>query len=211
MVDDETHVGMSSERGHRGESSGTAAAGFRINVPNAFCVVRLAGSPGLIALAIMDRPLSFVVGFLLLVFTDWIDGRLAVWLDQRSTFGARFDSVADAAMYGALLFGCVWFRSEALVAERMWIVAALSTYFVSCILALVKFHRLPSHHTYSAKVSAVATVVAALALLSDWAIWPLRVAMVAVSCANLESATITLLSDQWKADVPTIWHALRDR
>jgi len=159
----------------------------------------------------MDRPVSFLVVFLLLVFTDWIDGRLAAWLQQRTTFGARFDSVADAAMYGALLFGCVWLRADTLVAEGAWIVAALGSYWLSCTLALIKFRRLPSHHTYSAKVAAVMTVIAALALLIDWTIWPLRVATVAVSCANLESALITLLSEQWRADVPTVWHALRTR
>lgn len=202
---------MSSDGSHRNESTGGAADRFYFNVPNAFCIIRLAGSLGLIAVAIMDRPTSFLVVFVLLIFTDWIDGRFATWLQQRTTFGARFDSVADAAMYAALLFGCVWFRADALFAQGAWIVAALGSYVLSCTFALAKFRRLPSHHTYSAKVAAVMTVVAALALLTDYTIWPLRAATVAVSCANLESALITLLSDQWKADVPTAWHALRTR
>jgi CDP-diacylglycerol--glycerol-3-phosphate 3-phosphatidyltransferase len=202
---------MSLDPSHRGESTKGAADRFHVNVPNAFCVFRLAGSLGLIALAVADRPASFVVVFLLLVFTDWIDGRLAKWLEQRTTYGARFDSVADAAMYGALLFGCVWFRADAMAAEGAWIVLALGSYVLSCSLALIKFRRLPSHHTYSAKVAAVLTLIAAIALLADWSVWPLRVAMVAVSCANLESALITRLSEQWKVDVPTVWHVLRTR
>lgn len=155
-----------------------------------------------------EDPVLFLAVFLLLASTDWIDGRLAIWLDQRTTFGARFDSVADAAMYGALLLGCVWLKGDAVAAEAPWIVTALGCYAVSCLVALVKFRRLPSHHTYSAKTAWMLTVAAAVALLSGWANWPLRVSAVAVALANLESASITLLSNRWQADVPTVWQIL---
>ncbi|MGD9721505.1 MAG: CDP-alcohol phosphatidyltransferase family protein [Pirellulales bacterium] len=204
-------MSINSPGSQQRESAGQATVRSHVNVPNAFCAIRLAGSLGLIALAIMNRPTLFLIVFSLLIFTDWIDGRFANWLQQRSTFGARFDSVADAAMYGGLLFGCVWFKADALAHERVWMVAALGTFLFSCSVALIKFRRLPSHHTYSAKLAAVVTVIAAIALLTDWSIWPLRAATIAVAYANLESALITLLSDQWRADVPTIWHALRDR
>jgi CDP-diacylglycerol--glycerol-3-phosphate 3-phosphatidyltransferase len=193
---------------HR-EPADEAGDRFQFNVPNALCAVRLAGSLGLVAVALLGRPMPFLALFLLLAATDWIDGRLAAWLDQRTTFGARFDSVADAAMYGALLFGCIWLKGDVLVAEAAWIAAALATYFVSCLSALIKFGRLPSHHTYSAKLAWLLTVIAGASLLVDWAIWPLRVAAVAISLANLESTLVTFVSKQWMADVPTVWHATR--
>jgi CDP-diacylglycerol--glycerol-3-phosphate 3-phosphatidyltransferase len=202
---------MNSGEQHQDDLIGPASESFPVNIPNAFCAIRAAGSLGLVALAILDRQTLFVALFLLLAFTDWIDGRLAAWLGQRTTLGARFDSVADAAMYGGLLFGCVWFKTDELLTEGAWIMAALITYALSCAVAVAKFRRMPSHHTYSAKVAAVVTVIAALTLLAGWANWPLRAATVAVSCANLESASITLLSDRWKADVPTIWHAFFKR
>jgi cardiolipin synthase (CMP-forming) len=181
----------------------------RFNVPNALCAIRLAGSLALVAVAFSGHATPFLVVFLFLAATDWIDGRLASWLRQRTTFGARFDSVADAAMYGALLFGCIWLKGDVLVAEAAWIAVALACYFVSCTAAVIKFGRLPSHHAYSAKMAWLLTVMAAVFLLTSWAIWPLCVAMIAVSVANLESALITLLSDQWRADVPTVLHAMR--
>jgi cardiolipin synthase (CMP-forming) len=182
----------------------------RFNVPNAFCAIRLAGSLILIALLPREDPVLFLVVFLLLASTDWIDGKLAIWLNQRTTFGARFDSIADAAMYGALLVGCVWLKGDAIAAEAAWIAAALVCYAISCLTALVKFRRLPSHHTYSAKVAWLLTVLAAVALLSGWATWPLRVSAVAVALANLESASITLLSSRWRVDVPGVWQVLRE-
>jgi cardiolipin synthase (CMP-forming) len=181
----------------------------RFNVPNAFCAIRLAGSLILIVLLPREDPVLFLVVFLLLASTDWIDGKLAIWLNQRTTFGARFDSIADAAMYGALLVGCVWLKGDAISSEAAWIAAALVCYVISCLTALVKFRRLPSHHTYSAKIAWLLTVLAAVALLSESAIWPLRVSAVAVALANLESALITLLSDRWRADVPGVWQILR--
>ncbi len=184
---------------------------LRFNVPNALCAIRLAGSFLLLALAWMGDPLLFLGVFLLLASTDWIDGRLAISLNQRTTFGARFDSFADAAMYGALLFGCVWLKWDGIAAEAPWIAAALACYAVSCSAALLKYRRLPSHHTYSAKTAWMLTVTAAAVLLMGWASWPLRVAAVAVALANLESAAITLLSDRWQADVPTVWRVLRKR
>jgi cardiolipin synthase (CMP-forming) len=181
----------------------------RFNVPNVLCAIRLAGSLVLIALAVADRPMPFLVVFLFLATTDLVDGRLAVWLRQRTTFGARFDSVADAAMYGALLFGCVWLKGEVLAEERPWIAAALACYFVACASSLIKYGRLPSHHTYSAKLAWLLAVGAGASLLVGWTIWPLRVAAIAVSLANLESSLITLVSRQWTADVPTVWHSNR--
>ncbi len=153
--------------------------------------------------------MAFLVVFLLLASTDFVDGKLAIWLNQRTTFESAFDSVADAAMYSALLFGIVWLKGDVLKAETAWIAVAMASYAVSCATSVVKFGRLPSHHTYSAKTAWMVTVLSAVALLSGWAIWPVRAAAVAVSLANLESTSITLLSNHWQADVPTIWHATR--
>jgi cardiolipin synthase len=181
----------------------------RLNVPNTFCAVRLVGSLALLAIAPSGNATLFLIVFLCLALTDFVDGKLAIWLDQRTTFGARFDSIADAAMYGSLLIGIVWLKSDVLASYWPWIAAALACYALSCASSLVKFGRLPSHHTYSAKSAWMVTVLSAVALLSGWATWPAALAAVAVSLANLESTAITLLSDEWQADVATVWRARR--
>ena len=46
---------------------------------------------------------AFVVILVVLLFSDWLDGKLAVLLEQRTTFGARLDSLsATAPTYFAL-------------------------------------------------------------------------------------------------------------
>jgi len=170
-------------------------------IPNALCVVRLAASPGLVLLAIADEPRWTLALFLTLMATDWLDGKLAVWLDQRSRIGPRLDSIADVAMYAALLFAGAWLQGSVLVSNWIWVGAALVTYVVSCVAALLKFWRLPSYHTRTAKAAWLLMIVAVVALFADWSVWPLRIAMLGVVIANLEAVTITALLPRWRADV----------
>lgn len=181
----------------------------RLNLPNFLCAIRLVGSLALVAVALTREPLLVLLVFLVLAGTDWIDGKLAIWLNQQSTFGARFDSLADAAMYAAMLFSCVWLKGDSLLGEIGWIGTAVTSYFLSCMVALVKFGRLPSYHTYSAKLAANLTVLSSVPLLAGGPIWPLRLAMTAVTLANAEALLISHLSRQWQADVRTVWHAIR--
>ena len=74
-----------------------------VNVPNTLCAIRLVGSFVLIYLALIGRDKVFIGTFVLLVATDWLDGKLAILLNQRTEFGARLDSAADAMLYAALL------------------------------------------------------------------------------------------------------------
>lgn len=183
--------------------------GFQLNLPNALTVFRLVGSAVLIAVAPLGDQRWFLAAFLLLAATDLVDGPLARRLGQRTAVGARMDSVADALMYGALLWGCIWFEGRVLLEELPWIAAALAAYALSCLASLARFRRLPSHHAYSAKLAWAVATVAAVSLLTDWSAIPLRIAAAAVLIANLESTLISLLSDRWQADVPSVWHAWR--
>ncbi|MFC0106522.1 CDP-alcohol phosphatidyltransferase family protein [Kibdelosporangium aridum] len=65
-------------------------------VPNALSVLRLAGVPLFLWLLLGPQE----DGWALLVFvvsgiTDWLDGKIARWLNQMSKFGAMLDPLAD--------------------------------------------------------------------------------------------------------------------
>lgn len=182
-----------------------------MTVSNVLCAVRLIGSVAFVPLSVAGLPLWVLGLFLALTATDWIDGKLAVWLDQRSTLGARFDSAADAAMYAGLLFAGVWLKGPMLLGQWLWIAPAVVSYAVSCLAALVKFRRLPSYHTRSAKTSWLLMVAAVAAVFLDGSIWPLRIAMLGVLVANVESMLITAMLRRWRADVLSIFAARRLR
>ena len=152
----------------------------------------------------------FLWFFLFLALTDWVDGKLAILLNQRSVFGARLDSWADAALYAALLFGAVMMHGAILRFELVWIIPALATYLISTAAGFWKYQRWPSYHTRAAKTSWFLIIVGAIGLFIDWSLWPLRIALAATTMTNLEAILITIISPTWRANVTSIYHAWRD-
>ena len=178
-------------------------------VPNVLCLIRLLGSPILVGLAFAGHDRAFLGLFLFLAMTDWVDGKLAIWLNQRSVFGARLDSWADATLYAALLLGGCWLQWDELVRDVWWIGSALGSYAITTCAGFWKFGRWPSYHTRAAKTSWFIVTVGAICLLGEWSVWPFRVAMAAVTLTNLEATCITYLLTSWRADVPSVYHALK--
>lgn len=178
-------------------------------VPNVICMVRLMGSMVLLVLAIVGLRYWFVGLFIALTLSDWIDGRLARWLHQRSEFGARLDSFADAALYTALLAGTAILCWDAFRAEFLWLAAAVGSYFLTTVTGLVKYHRIPSYHTWAAKKSQGLVLLAGVAIVLGWAVWPLRLAALAVTLTNIEATLMTLVLPSWRADVSSLRTAIR--
>lgn len=144
--------------------------------------------------------------------TDWLDGKLATLLDQRSVLGARLDSWADAALYTALLFGALWLHGRTtLASELLWIIPAVATYAISTATGFWKYRRWPSYHTRAAKTSWFLILVGAVCLFGGWSLWPLRIALFATTLTNLEALLITILSPTWRADVGSVFEVLSGR
>jgi CDP-diacylglycerol--glycerol-3-phosphate 3-phosphatidyltransferase len=180
-----------------------------LTIPNIICGIRLAGSFVLIGIAWFDRSELFLGIYLLLVLSDWVDGKLAILLNQRSVIGARLDSWADAALYAALLVGAVMMYGETLRAEIAWFIPPLASYLLSTAAGFWKYRRWPSYHTRAAKTGAFLIMVGAISLFTAWSLWPLRVALAFAALTNLEALAITIISPAWHSDVTSIYHAWR--
>lgn len=181
-----------------------------LTIPNILCVIRLVGSFILIPIAWLGLNEIFLWFFLFLAMTDWVDGKLAILLNQRSIFGARLDSWADAALYAALLIGALMLYGATLRAELGWFFPPLLTYMISTAAGFWKYQRWPSYHTRAAKTCWFLITVGAIGLFIDWSLWPLRIALAAATLTNLEALAITIISPAWQADVTSIYHAWRD-
>lgn len=181
-----------------------------MNLSNALTVLRLLCSPALTILAVSGQANAFLYVLLILEVTDWLDGRLARLLDQRSEFGARLDSIADMAMYAMLLSGVVVLEREVLFGEWPWLGSVVATYAAAWISSLTKFGQMPACHTVAARSSSLLAVGAAVGLLVLDLAWPVRVTAAAVSVANLEAVAITLIIDTPQSDVASLVVALRD-
>lgn len=178
-------------------------------IPNLLCAIRLAGTPLLVVLAWFQQTPWFIALFLFLYATDLVDGRLARWLNQFSSFGARLDSVADVALFSALLIGGALLVPEILLAEWPWIAAPGVTYAISCLAALIKYRRFPSYHTRLAKLSTYLVVLSSILVLAGVSVWPFRCVMVVVAAVNVEAVAITFVLPRWQADVISLRKALR--
>lgn len=181
----------------------------RLNVPNALCALRLIGSPLAGYLAYRDETTAFTLLLALLFLSDWLDGKLAILLKQRTSFGALFDSLADVAMYAALLFGAWWLKWEVIREHAVWLGASVVSYVASCLIGLIKFRRMPSYHTRAAKTGWLLAAIAMVSVFADWALWPLRITLIFVVLTNLEAVLITFVLRQWETDVTSIYHAMR--
>ncbi|MEX2468186.1 MAG: CDP-alcohol phosphatidyltransferase family protein [Pseudohongiellaceae bacterium] len=182
-----------------------------LTIPNAICLIRLAGSILLVPVAVAGQSELFLWMFVFLAMTDWFDGKLAILLNQRTVIGARLDSWADAALYAALAFGLLWMYGATLSAELPWIAVALGSYGLSTMAGLIKYRRWPSYHTRAAKTSWFLTLVAVICLFMDWSLIPAYIAVVAVILTNLEALAITKISPVWRADVTSVFHAWKQR
>ncbi len=201
------HPTKSNDISGTGESPDNVWRHRIVTVPNILCTIRLTGAIGLIFIALAGWSTLFTGMFVALSLSDWIDGRLARWLNQRSDFGARLDSVADATLYAALTFGITWMRWDVIQSELLWAGAALTSYFLTTFAGLFKYGKIPSYHTLGAKTSNWLMLAGAVCLLMDISIWPFRLAMLGVTLTNLEATAITWYLPEWRADVLSIVHA----
>jgi CDP-diacylglycerol--glycerol-3-phosphate 3-phosphatidyltransferase len=179
-----------------------------VTVPNVISIVRLLAAPALIALGAWDMSAAFLALAIVLLFTDWVDGRIARAWKQETTFGARLDAISDATIYACIAVGIWLLRPEEFWAERYWLMVLVSSYLLSLLVCLIKFGCLPNYHTRLAKTSWFLVTVGVIAFLLGYP-WPIRLAMAAVTVANFESIAVTLTLRRWRADINSLADAVR--
>ena len=180
-----------------------------LTIPNVLCLMRIFGSGFLIALAVYDRYVWFVVLYFFLSLTDWVDGKIARYLNQQSDIGAKLDSAADSILYASLLVGGGILLGDVLLQHWPWMLVAFLSYVVHVGYGFWKFRKKPVYHTLGAKTSWFLGTVATLCILGQIAVWPLFVAMISVTLTNIEAMAITKSLNQWEADIPSLYHLWR--
>ena len=177
-----------------------------ITIPNLICFGRAIGSIGLIWIALKGWPYWFAGVYAVLNLSDFVDGKLARWLKQRSDFGARLDSFADSTLYGALIAGALILSWNMLQHELAWLIVGVISYVATSSYGLIKFGRIPSYHTFGAKKTQWLALIAGVSLILEWSAWPMRICVIALVLTNIEAMAITHVLKEWRADVLTLFH-----
>jgi phosphatidylglycerophosphate synthase len=183
----------------------------RVSPADAITGLRFVAVPVLLWCAWRGRPAAFLavlaVGFL----SDVADGWVARRLGQTSERGARLDTAADVALFVTVPV-CGWLLWPDVVrAEAPFLVGLVLSYSAPIVVGFAKYGRFTNHHTWAGKLSGWLLAMSAVVLVAGGPSWPFRVAVAVVVVADVEEIAITLLLPRWRASVPTVWHALRDR
>jgi CDP-diacylglycerol--glycerol-3-phosphate 3-phosphatidyltransferase len=179
-------------------------------LPNALSLLRLGLVPALVALAWAGAEGPFLVCLVAGFASDVADGFLARRTGSASELGARLDSWGDLALFGSLPL-CAWLLwPEVMTAEARFLVVAVTAFVAPMLLGFARFGRLTSYHTWGAKLTSWLMGAGALVLFSGGPAWPFHVATVVLVAEALEEMAITVVLPRWRADVPTLWHALAE-
>lgn len=180
-------------------------------VINGITLYRLLIAPVLVYLIIAGDADVFKWLLPISFFTDLIDGYLARRYKVTSILGSRIDSVADDLTIVAAIVG-VFVLKPAFVREQIvLIVIMLVLYLIQLISALIRYKKISSFHTYSAKVAAILQGVFLILIF----LWPglpaifFYLAAISTLIDLAEEIVLVYLLPDWQTDVKGIYWLLK--
>jgi CDP-diacylglycerol--glycerol-3-phosphate 3-phosphatidyltransferase len=180
-------------------------------VPNTLSLARLLAVPVLAAFAALGRETAFTWVLIPALLSDIADGLIARLYGLESRLGAMLDSIADTLLMFVSLFG-LWAFFPEVVKDHAWLVGtAVGLWVLEDVLALMRYRRLSSFHTYLSKI-----VANLLGFFIGWLFlfgfepWMLYLAMGASVVASLEEIALVARLPKWRADVRGLWWVLRE-
>ncbi len=177
-----------------------------LTIPNFFSYLRIASVPFLFYIAYKGYPNLFLVVLALALSTDAIDGYFARKLNQITTLGTTLDSVADMAMYMTIP-PCAWLLwPELIMQDIAYIIIVILAFVIPMIAAFIKFRRMPSYHTWLAKIATILLSLTVLIWFATEIVWPFQISVFIQILVMIEYLAITIHLKKWRGNIPTYWH-----
>ncbi|MGZ3750003.1 MAG: CDP-alcohol phosphatidyltransferase family protein [Mucilaginibacter sp.] len=179
---------------------------------NAITFYRMIVAPLLILLAIYHQFEIFKWLLAASFFTDAIDGYLARRYKVISKFGASIDSIADDLTVAAAIIGMIAFKPDFLKDQIILIIVLVLLYLLQIILALVRYKKISSFHTYFAKIAAIlqgAFIILFFFLPAP--VYPLFYIMAVATIVDLlEEIGLVLILPHWQANVKGLYWIIKN-
>ena len=124
-----------------------------------------------------------------------------------SVAGARIDSIADDLTVLMAVLGVVVLKPEFIRQELNLIIVLLVLYLLQTIMALTRYGKISSFHTYLAKIAALfqGMFFVLLFFLPQWPMLLFYVASAMTILDLVEEIILVLLLPEWKTDVKGLY------
>ena len=178
---------------------------------NGITLYRVIAAPFLVFL-IIDHRLDWFKWLLAIsFFTDSIDGYLARRYKVVSVFGSRMDSIGDDLTIAAAVAGVIVLKPEFLKHEIIFVIILIALFTIQTILALIRYGKISSFHTYAAKLSAILQGVFLLLLffLPEPVYVLFYITAIFTIFDLLEEIILVLLLPQWETNVKGLWWVMK--
>ena len=182
-------------------------------IVNAITVYRLVAAFLLLYLLITKNAALFKWMLAISFLTDAVDGYLARRFGVVSPMGSRLDSIADDLTMLMGILGILRFQPAFLRQEVVLVVLLTALYLVQLCLALYRYGKPSSFHTYLAKAAAVLQAVFLILFffLPEWPVWLFRVAAVVTAVQIIEEIILLWMLPTWQTDVKGLWWVWKKR
>jgi cardiolipin synthase (CMP-forming) len=181
-------------------------------LPNLLTVLRLLAVPALVALAIGRLQAAFAWLLIAALLTDVADGWIARAFSLESQLGAQLDSLADTALMFVAVYGIWVFHRGVIAGNAVACSLAVGLWALENLLALARYGRLSSFHTYCSKIAANALgVFVGVLFVFGFEPWLFYLAIGVTILASVEELALLAVLGDWRADVRGLWWVLRDR
>ncbi|WP_162141800.1 CDP-alcohol phosphatidyltransferase family protein [Daejeonella oryzae] len=125
----------------------------KLTVPDFFSLYRLFAAPVLAYSIFKKKQQLFIMLAIISLASDSIDGFLARLLKQETSRGAKLDSLGDLATMQMMTAGLFRFKKAFLKDHKISLNVIIILYAVQVLMAVYKYKRPSSFHTYSAKIA----------------------------------------------------------
>lgn len=146
-------------------------------------------------------------------FTDAIDGFLARWYKVTSVMGARLDSIADDLTILVAVIGVFRLKPDFIQQELVLIIVLLALLVIQTVMALIRYGKISSFHTYLAKLSALlqGSFLILLFFLPEPPLTLFYIASVVTILEIAEEMILVIILPQWKANVHGLYWAIKEQ
>lgn len=178
---------------------------------NGITIYRIAVSPVLFYLIFIKDVDLFKWLLAISFFTDSIDGFLARRYKVISILGSRLDSIGDDLTVAAAFAGLIFIKTQFIKDEIIFFSALFLLYALQNILALVKYHKTTSFHTYLAKIAALLQgMFLILIFFLAKPFMPLfYIAVLFTALDLIEEVILVIMLTEWKADIKGLYWLMK--